>query len=265
MNAPLAAGQTSRMIDLHCHILPGVDDGPTSLNESLKLARFFVADGITVVTATPHCHSSIHLLRSDILPHVSAFNRELKAAGIPLIVLPGSEIQAFNSAAYRREFEADVFCHLGDSRTFTLLEFSWSEELFPADSVELIKWIRERNMRPIVAHPERHHYFRQRPELLQPLVDAGAWIQITVDSLLGNFGPEAKVFAERFLRTHRDAILASDAHNTKRCSGLSAGYAWVTEHLGSERSQDLLDRAEMVRMSLMAEQATIPTIQSKAG
>ncbi|MEI8017918.1 MAG: CpsB/CapC family capsule biosynthesis tyrosine phosphatase [Schlesneria sp.] len=253
------------MIDLHCHILPGVDDGPTSLNESLKLARFFVADGITVVTATPHCHSSIHLLRTDILPHVAVYNRELQAAGIPLTVLPGSEIQVFDSTVYRREFEADVFCHLGDCRTYTLLEFSWSEELFPTDSVELIEWIRERHMRPIVAHPERHHFFRERPELLQPLVDAGAWIQITVDSLLGNFGPEAKAFGERFLRTHHQAILASDAHNTKRCSGLSAGYAWVKENLGSDRSRDLFDRAEQVRTSLMSEQVSIPSFQAKAG
>jgi protein-tyrosine phosphatase len=240
------------MIDLHCHILPGVDDGPTTLAESLKLARFCVADGITVITATPHCHSSIHLLRADILPHVAALNRELQAAGIPLTVLPGSEIQVFDSKIYRREFEEDVFCHLGDRHTFTLMEFSWQEALFPTDSVELIEWIRDRGMTPIVAHPERHTFFREQPALLQPIVDAGAWIQITVDSLLGNFGPEAKAFGEQFLRTHREAILATDSHNMKRCSGLSPGYAWVQEHLGPDRARDLTERADRVRTSLLA-------------
>ena len=241
------------MIDLHCHILPGVDDGPTTLKESLKLARFCVADGITVITATPHCHRLIHLLRAEILPHVAAFNQELQSAGIPLTVLPGSEIQVFDSAVYRREFEQDVFCHLGDRRTFTLLEFNWSASLFPPDPAELIEWIRAQGMTPIVVHPERHDFFREQPALLQPLVDAGAWLQITVDSLLGNFGPEAKTFGEQFLKTHRDAILATDAHNMKRCSGLSAGYAWVQEHLGADRSRDLLARADRVRMSLMPE------------
>jgi protein-tyrosine phosphatase len=240
------------MIDLHCHILPGVDDGPTSLAESLKLARFCVADGITVITATPHCHSSIHLLRTDILPHVAALNRELQSVGIPLTVLPGSEIQAFDSTIYRREFEEDVFCHLGDRHIFTLLEFSWQEALFPADSVKLIEWIRDRGMTPIIAHPERHIFFREQPALLQPIVDAGAWIQITVDSLLGNFGPEAKAFGERFLRTHREAILATDSHNMKRCSGLSPGYAWVQEHLGPDRARDLAERADQVRTTLLA-------------
>lgn len=241
------------MIDLHCHILPGVDDGPTTLQESLKLARFAVDDGITVITATPHCHSSIHLLRADILPRVTAYNRELQSAGIPLTVLPGSEIQVFDSTVYRREFEEDVFCHLGNGKTYTLLEFSWSAEQFPSDSVELIEWIRERGMTPIVAHPERHEFFRKQPKLVQPLVDAGAWLQITVDSLLGNFGPEAKSFGEQFLGTHREVILATDAHNTKRCSGLTAGYAWVEKHLGPERSRDLFARAESVRKSLLSD------------
>lgn len=240
------------MIDLHCHILPGVDDGPTTLEESLKLARFCVADGTTVITATPHCHRLIHLLRADILPRVEAFNRALQANDIPLTVLPGSEIQVFDSTIYRREFESDVFCHLGNAKTFTLLEFNWSADLFPSDSAELIEWIVARGMTPIIAHPERHDFFRERPSLLPPLVEAGAWVQITVDSLLGNFGPSAKVFGEQFLRTHQAAILASDAHNERRCSGLSAGYAWVNENLGPARAHELLDRAETVRTSLLS-------------
>ena len=241
------------MIDLHCHILPGVDDGPTNLQESLKLARFCVADGITVVTATPHCHRLIHLLRADILPHVKAFNQELKSAGIPLTVLPGSEIQVYDSSIYRREFEEDVFCHLGDQRSFTLLEFNWMVSLFPRDAAELIQWIRDKGMTPIVAHPERHDFFRERPDLAQPLVEAGAWLQITVDSLLGNFGPEARAFGEHFLRTYQDVILATDAHNTRRCSGLKAGYRWVDKYIGAARAQDLLERADRVRASLLRE------------
>ncbi|WP_397569036.1 tyrosine-protein phosphatase [Schlesneria sp. T3-172] len=241
------------MIDLHSHILPGVDDGPRDLQESLKLARAYVEDGVTVVTATPHCHRLIHLLRADVLPHVQAFNQELKGAGIPLTVLPGSEIQVYDSTIYRREFEDDVFCHLGDRKTFTLLEFNWSVDLFPRDAAELVEWIRRQGMIPIVAHPERHVFFREQPELVRPLVEAGAWLQITVDSLIGNFGPEANAFAEQFLRTYPEAILASDAHNTKRCSGLSRGYQWVREHLGDKRADDLFDRAEVVRASLLSE------------
>lgn len=234
------------MIDLHCHILPQADDGPTTLDESLRMAQFSVEDGISVVVATPHCHRHIHLLRADVLPRVASLNAEVQLAGIPLKVLPGSEIQVIDSITYRREFEAGVLCHLGDGNSFTLLEFNWSRELFPDDAAELIRWIRRQGMTPIVAHPERHDYFRDEPELLPPLIDAGAWIQITVDSLLGNFGPHAQAFGEFFLRTHRDAVLASDSHNMRRCSGLSAGFEWVRKNVGPERANDMLARADQI-------------------
>jgi protein-tyrosine phosphatase len=90
------------MLDLHCHILPGIDDGAASLQEALAMARFCVADGIAHITATPHCHRHLRLLRADILPHVARLNEALDRAGIPLTVLPGSEIQLTDTAAYRR-------------------------------------------------------------------------------------------------------------------------------------------------------------------
>jgi protein-tyrosine phosphatase len=239
------------MIDLHCHILPGVDDGPQSLDESLCMARFCADDGITTITATPHCHRHIHLLRDDILPRVAAFNQQLTQAGIPLKILPGSEIKATDSTEYRREFEQGVYCHLGDGKDFTLLEFSWSFDEFPDDSVELVQWIRNQQMIPIIAHPERHPYFADEPARLSALVDVGAWVQITVDSLLGNHGRDPQIYGERYLKEIHEAILASDAHNMKRCSGLSAGFAWVREHLGEQRADDLLSRANHVEETLL--------------
>src|ERR1700682_1530937 len=108
------------MLDLHCHILPRVDDGAASLDEAVAMARFCVQDGITHVVATPHCHRHCRLLRDAILPHVARLHRELSAAGAPLTVLPGSEIQVTDAADYRREFEAGLYCHLGDGSAFTL-------------------------------------------------------------------------------------------------------------------------------------------------
>ena len=86
------------MLDLHCHILPGVADGAASLEESLAMATFCVRDGITHVVATPHCHRHYRRLRGDILPRVAWLNEELAGAGIPPAVLAGSEIQVTDSA-----------------------------------------------------------------------------------------------------------------------------------------------------------------------
>jgi len=234
------------MVDLHCHILPEVDDGPASLDETLAMAQFCVADGITHIFATPHCHRYVHLLRADVLPRVVQLNSQLKSAKIPVTILPGSEIQVTDTMAYRREFEAGLYCHLGDGRAFTLLEFNWAREQFPSDAAALIDWLRAQGMTPILAHPERHDFFWKEPVLLQALIEAGAWVQVTVDSLLGNHGPAPKVAGEAIIRLYPNAVLATDAHNIGRCSGLSAGYAWVREHVGQQRTDDLRARADQV-------------------
>jgi protein-tyrosine phosphatase len=235
------------LFDLHCHILPEIDDGAQSLTEALAMARIYVADGVNCVVATPHCHRYVHLLRRDIIPAVTRFNAELQAVAVPLTVLPGSEIQVVDSTEYRREFEQGDFCHLGDGRAFTLLEFNWQRELFPDDAAELIRWIRSHGMTPILAHPERHNFFWEDLRRVDALVDAGAWLQVTVDSLIGNHGPAPSQAGRDLLRRHREIILASDAHNLKRCSGMAAGYQWVREHEGDERTDDLLRRSELVR------------------
>src|SRR5262249_28920510 len=138
------------MIDLHCHILPEVDDGAASLEEALAMAQFCVRDGITHIAATPHCNSRTRLLRADILPHVARLNEELVRARVPLAILPGSEIQVADTDSYRGDFEAGLYCHLGDGRAFTLLEFHWVGAYYPPDAPELVRWLKDRGMTPIV-------------------------------------------------------------------------------------------------------------------
>jgi protein-tyrosine phosphatase len=215
------------------------------------MARFCVRDGITHVAATPHCNRSWPLMRADVLPHVARFSEELVRAGVPLVVLPGAEIQVADTGAYRADFEAGLFCHLGDARDFTLLEFSWNKGLYPADAPELIAWLHGRGMTPIVAHPERHGFFRDDPPRLRALVKAGAWLQVTVDSLLGNHGPEPRRAGEALLETYSEIVLATDAHNTQRCSGLSAGYEWVRDRFGTGRAGELKERADQVLARLL--------------
>jgi len=239
------------MLDLHCHILPGVDDGPTTLDEALAVARFCVRDGITHITATPHCNPQTRWLRADILPRVARFNEELRRANLPLTVLPGSEIQLIDTAVYKREFEARIYCHLGDGPDFTLLEMPWENRLYAEDAVQLLDWLRERQMTPIVAHPERTSALRDVPSRIRALVDAGAWIQLTVDSILGNHGPSSQAAADELLRTYTDVVLATDAHNMRRCSGLAAGYALIRERYGSAKVEDLLARSERVLQRLL--------------
>ena len=239
------------MLDLHCHILPEVDDGAASLEEAMAMATFCVRDGITHIAATPHCNSRIRLLRADVLPRVARLNEELTRAGVPLTILPGSEIQLADTASYKRDFEAGLYCHLGDGHAFTLLEFNWIGACYPPDAPELVRWLCDRGMTPIVAHPERHGFFQDDPARLQALVEAGAWLQVTVDSLLGNHGLAPRLAGEELVESYPEALLATDAHNLHRCSGLSAGYAWVAERFGTWRAQEMRARADEVLAAIV--------------
>lgn len=240
------------MIDLHCHILPVTDDGPGDLEESLELVRLAQDDGITDIVATPHHHRHLRLLRADILPRVASLNFELGRVGLAVRIWPGSEIQLFDSAAYRAEYEAQRLCHLGDWPDFSLLEWPWDVSQHINSEVEHVRWLLERGTRPIVAHPERYAFFRDDLARLDALVEAGAWLQITARSLLGDHGADPQTAGALMLRRYSPVVLATDSHRLARRSGLSQAYAWVERNQSRERADDVQERAESVLARIKA-------------
>jgi protein-tyrosine phosphatase len=238
------------MLDLHCHIVPGVDDGASSIEESLEMARMLVDDGVTHVAATPHFNRSMRVKRGQVLRGVGELNQELARSGIPLEVLPGSEVQVIDTREYRRQLEAREFCHLADGEDYTLLEFSWNSAQYPNDAPDLLRWLVERGTTPIIAHPERQDWSTEDPERLNAMTEAGAWLQINVDSLLGFNGDDARSSAEELIRRFSDVVLATDAHNRHRCSGLTPGLDWVRAKVGAKRADDLAARIDRVLETL---------------
>lgn len=241
------------MFDLHSHILPALDDGPQTLEEALEVARFCANDGITHIAATPHCHAALHYLRDEVLPAVAQFQNELDKAGIGLKILPGSEIQLSDVALYQEEYQAGLLCHLSDNSAFSLLEFSWREHEYPDDAPAHIRWMVERETTPIIAHPERHSFFVNDRARLHGLVEAGAWLQVSVDSLLGRNGVYAQTASEDFLRVYPLCVLATDTHRMSRCSGLKIGYQTVAERLGKVRADKLKAQTQEVLARVLAQ------------
>ena len=200
-------------VDVHCHILSGVDDGPATPEETLQLCRALVEDGITTVIATPH-----ELGRYDgrnsaasVRAACTKLQEELTRNGIPLVVKPGADVRVDERIAGL--LKMDEILTLGDGRVHLLLELPHETYI---DPLMLVRLLVSRGLQPVISHPERHAAIRARLSRVTPWVEQGAVLQVTAGSLLGQFGPDAQAAGWRLLEAGVVALVATDAHDTQR-------------------------------------------------
>ncbi len=213
------------MIDLHCHILFGVDDGPQRLEDSLALARALVADGVTRVVATPHILDP-PLSAARIAAGIAHLEHEFSARDIVLELISGGENH------YTLSLE-EMRGHSINGSRYLLLEFPHSH--FPASAGEIVFSLRSAGLIPIIAHPERNAGLLRHPDLLQPLIDQGALSQLTAASLAGDFGSPARQCARYLLKRGLAHFIATDAHGADwRPPRMRAGLKEASHLLGKE-------------------------------
>lgn len=200
------------MIDIHSHILPGVDDGPADQDTALAMARMAVKDGITTMIATPHVEGPA-LAAQDIHDHVSRFNTLLQENDIRLNVVAGAEV------AYHADLASlSGYClHHGP---FVLIELPHSH--IPKGAGEFLYELKIKGYQPIIAHPERNRDVLTDPQLLLDLLDPHISIQLTAESVTGELGPHIQQCAHYLLRRQAVHFLASDAHGLKNRKPLLA-------------------------------------------
>ena len=221
------------MVDLHCHILPGLDDGSRSMDESLQMAETAIADGITHVVATPHASSSwefdyrrVQQSRDELQTHLG--DRLILATGCDFHMSPE------NIAALRQD--APRFCI--NQKNFLLVEFN--EFSIPPPMDQRLHEIQLAGLQPIITHPERNAILRARPERLITWVQQGSYVQVTAGSLTGAFGPGAQEDAWKWIDQGLVHFVSSDAHNTKsRPLQLRPAYELVAGKLGVEKAEAL--------------------------
>jgi len=197
------------MIDLHSHILHGVDDGAASLEDSVDIARAAVADGITAIAGTPHVRDDWPTEASVIEERVAELRAELAQRRIPLEVLPGAEI-ALDWLPRLAEDDLRSF-GLGGNPRYVLVEtpyYGW-----PVALPDRLASLRAAGFTPVLAHPERNLEVQVRPERLLDLVDGGVLIQVTAASVDGRIGKRARECARRLLEAGLVHMIASDAHH----------------------------------------------------
>lgn len=203
------------MIDVHCHLLPGIDDGPDSMDESLELARVAVEHGITHSIVTPHIHPG----RWDnealsIRSAMDSYKRALKDANIALEIGMSGEMRVSLEALQMVANHQVPFLGKWGSNYVVLLEMPHSH--IPTGIEKMIQWLNQRNIRPLIAHPERNKDILRKLDKIQPLVDMGCLFQITAGSIAGKFGSNARDRARQLLEMGVVTVLATDAHNLKR-------------------------------------------------
>jgi protein-tyrosine phosphatase len=196
------------MIDIHLHILPGIDDGPETMQESLALAKLLVQEGIHSAVATPHYNDKFPpCSAAEIQERVNDMQQELDRYNIPLRLSAGHE--ALIRPGLIEDIQAGQLATLNGSR-YLLLEL-WNNAWLPATE-RVIFELRAFGIVPIIAHPERCHVIQQDTNRLAALLRQGALAQLMASSLIGMQGDTARRTAEILLKKRLVHCIASDAH-----------------------------------------------------
>jgi protein-tyrosine phosphatase len=232
------------MIDIHCHILHSLDDGARNLEESLEMAGIAYADGTRHIIATPHFSEKFLTDRDLVLRRIEELQTELDRIGLDLTIHSGNEVRIDSPAFVREQMRAKRFHYLAQPQKFILIEQRWTD--YEQATPQVMASILDSGIIPILPHPERHFFFRDNPELLLALIEGGVWTQVSVDSLNGTNGEEAKRFAEWMADHNYIHTLASDAHSVERKPNLSEGYAIIEGRIHKERAEEISSRARRI-------------------
>lgn len=250
------------MIDLHSHILPGIDDGSRSLEMSLEMARMAVDDGITMMACTPHIYPGLYMNdTAGIVAARAALQRALDEAGIPLQLTIGADVHLVPGLL--QGLRDGVVPCLHHTR-YLLLEPA--HHVAPPHFQESVFQLVAAGYVPVITHPERLTWIEDHYAVFGDLVRQGAWMQLTAGSLTGMFGPRAKYWAERFLDDGLTHILATDAHSTGRRSPLMAQARQIAERRLGRAEADLLVRGRqelMLRNALPSSVPPLPQVQRR--
>ncbi|MEO1498849.1 MAG: CpsB/CapC family capsule biosynthesis tyrosine phosphatase [Planctomycetota bacterium] len=202
----------SSFVDIHCHLLPGIDDGAADLAASLAMARLQVASGVSHVVVTPHQLGAFAHNEGDaIRTATTALQAEFDKQEIPLRVSPGADVRIEDGMM--EKLDSGEVLSLGDHQRHVLLELP-HELYFPLEPV--LDGLAQRGMVGVLSHPERNAGLLKEPSLIEPLVEAGCLMQVTAGSLLGAFGSSSQAMAESMAKAGLIHFLATDAHSPRR-------------------------------------------------
>ncbi|MBS4206716.1 CpsB/CapC family capsule biosynthesis tyrosine phosphatase [Bacillus sp. FJAT-50079] len=232
------------MIDIHCHILPDVDDGSSSFTESLQMARLAEKEGIRTIIATPHHQNGRYTNKKDvILQKTAELNDFLQSENVQVEILPGQETRIYGE--FIEDYEAGEIVTLGNQSTYIFIELPSNH--VPRYTDQLCYDIQVQGLTPVIVHPERNAELIEQPHKLYKLVKNGVATQITAASFTGYFGKKIQKFAFDLIEANLTHFMASDAHNTtKRSFKMEEAFDLLEKKYGTDTLYYFMDNAELI-------------------
>ena len=226
--SPQSLGLT-RMVDIHCHILPETDDGAVSMEESIAMCRAAAADGIDTIVATPHMFDGVHDTpdKETIRRKITAV---MQASGGCVKIVPGGEVR-YSYEIFQEAHHPDTRIKLNGT-SYMLLEFPFHS--VPPNIEMTIFQIFNAGITPVIAHPERNKQIQEKPAILVNLIERGAFAQIDAGSVTRSFGPDAYHSARKIIEAGMAHFIATDAHHKDRRRPLLSHAVAIAADWGGE-------------------------------
>jgi protein-tyrosine phosphatase len=230
------------MIDVHCHLLPGIDDGAKTLDQSLSMARASVSNGIRHAIMTPHIQPGRYdNTRTLIKASFDSFREALGEAQIPLEIGMAAEVRI--SPEILTLLDEDELPFHGELDGYRILLLEFPPTHIPPGADKLVDYLLMKKIRPLIAHPERNRDVIHKLSKIDPFIDKGCMLQITASSLVGIFGDGPRERARELLERDVFTVLATDSHNLEgRRPLLKEGTAAAAQIIGAEAAQDLVEK-----------------------
>lgn len=231
------------MIDIHCHILPDIDDGPKTFEQSVAMARMAADDGIAAIVATPHLNEKMYD-PVEISRRISWLRHLLRQENVPITILQGADVSIVFKPNQVQDFT------INDTE-YILVEFPHTH--LPKNAAELLQQYLDAGFKPIITHPERNGSIVNAPNLLMELVQENVYVQVTAGSITGEFGKQSQQCAQFLLRSGVVDIIATDAHSTShRKPRLSQGMEAAAKIVGHDLAQKMVFGTPMKIISGLA-------------
>ncbi len=228
------------MIDIHAHILPGIDDGAENMDDALEMAALAVESGVKTLVVTPHCMDFAdrkNFWDTQLTEEIEKFRSRLAKECIPLEILPGMEI--FGTHKTPDLIRQGKLTGLNNS-DYLLIEFAFHN--YAAQATEILEKIIDMGKRPVIAHPERYEYVLEDPSILNLWVEMGCLLQINKGSLLGAFGHREQALAFELIERDFVFAVASDAHSpVRRTTWMGDVYTLLAQEFSQSTAKRLLE------------------------